>query len=275
MREELAHLIDRLGARFGLRRVTRLVPHDTHIPEYAVAAVPAHAVKTCLPRRHLRAGQARRGAADPAVCQAASSSRSSRRCLMARLCAFDWRHEGECPRLAADGSGCLSEGPERIAMEWWRDDRGNNLTRDYFRVESEAALASGFIARVRSAAKGCHAGICMGFLHERHVLRVFCNKPSSAKCRAMPSWLSPPIFLFCVALPIPKNLSSRRRNLGLTGIGIADRNSVAGVVRALTQIRAFAEEDKERQKSRKKFRRKRSSRPVIQTGGWRKAGVFR
>ena len=34
--EELAHLIDRLGARFGLRRVTRLVPQDTHIPEYAV-----------------------------------------------------------------------------------------------------------------------------------------------------------------------------------------------------------------------------------------------
>jgi protein ImuB len=31
-----------------------------------------------------------------------------------------------------------TEGPERIAMEWWRDDRGNQLTRDYFRVESEA-----------------------------------------------------------------------------------------------------------------------------------------
>src|SRR5262245_3017902 len=39
---ELAHLIDRLGARFGLRRVTRLVPQDTHIPEFAVVAVPAH-----------------------------------------------------------------------------------------------------------------------------------------------------------------------------------------------------------------------------------------
>ena len=39
--EELAHLIDRLGARFGLRRVTRLVPQDTHIPEYAVANVAA------------------------------------------------------------------------------------------------------------------------------------------------------------------------------------------------------------------------------------------
>src|SRR6202008_4275554 len=38
---ELAHLIDRLGARFGLRRVTRLVPQDTHIPEFTVAAVAA------------------------------------------------------------------------------------------------------------------------------------------------------------------------------------------------------------------------------------------
>jgi protein ImuB len=28
------------------------------------------------------------------------------------------------------------EGPERIAMEWWRDKQGNALTRDYFRVES-------------------------------------------------------------------------------------------------------------------------------------------
>jgi protein ImuB len=27
-----------------------------------------------------------------------------------------------------------SEGPERIAMEWWRDDKGEPRTRDYFRV---------------------------------------------------------------------------------------------------------------------------------------------
>jgi protein ImuB len=44
--EELAHLIDRLGVRFGLRRVCRLVPQDTHIPEFAVTAVPAHAASS-------------------------------------------------------------------------------------------------------------------------------------------------------------------------------------------------------------------------------------
>jgi protein ImuB len=27
-----------------------------------------------------------------------------------------------------------SEGPERIAMEWWRDAEGAALTRDYFRI---------------------------------------------------------------------------------------------------------------------------------------------
>ena len=31
-----------------------------------------------------------------------------------------------------------AEGPERIAMEWWRDDAGRSLTRDYFRVEDRA-----------------------------------------------------------------------------------------------------------------------------------------
>ena len=31
------------------------------------------------------------------------------------------------------------EGPERIAMEWWKQD-GQMLTRDYFRIEDEAGL---------------------------------------------------------------------------------------------------------------------------------------
>jgi hypothetical protein len=33
-----------------------------------------------------------------------------------------------------------AEGPERIAMEWWRDDKGRALTRDYFRVECSEGL---------------------------------------------------------------------------------------------------------------------------------------
>ncbi len=44
-RVELAHLVDRLSARFGAARVTRLSPRDTHIPEFAEASVPAQMVQ--------------------------------------------------------------------------------------------------------------------------------------------------------------------------------------------------------------------------------------
>jgi error-prone DNA polymerase len=53
-------------------------------------------------------------------------------------------------------------------------------------------------------------------------------------------------FSFLRGASDPEELVAQARALGLNGIGIADRNSVAGVVRALTQIRSFAEEDKER-----------------------------
>jgi protein ImuB len=33
-----------------------------------------------------------------------------------------------------------AEGPERITMPWWRDDRGKPLTRDYFRIESHEGI---------------------------------------------------------------------------------------------------------------------------------------
>jgi protein ImuB len=32
------------------------------------------------------------------------------------------------------------EGPERIAMEWWHDETGHALARDYFRVESREGV---------------------------------------------------------------------------------------------------------------------------------------
>jgi protein ImuB len=126
--EEMAHLIDRLGARFGLRRVSRLLPQDTHIPELAVAAVPAHAVREIEPTK-------------PAIEQDSLSTVRPIR-LFERPQPIDvidevpdgppvrfrWRQVWHDVALAA--------GPERIAMEWWRDGQGEELTRDYFRVES-------------------------------------------------------------------------------------------------------------------------------------------
>ena len=41
---ELDRLVDRLSARLGRRRVSRLVAQDSHIPELAAAAVPAQAM---------------------------------------------------------------------------------------------------------------------------------------------------------------------------------------------------------------------------------------
>lgn len=130
---ELSHLIDRLGARFGLRRITRLVPQDTHIPEFATAPLPAHSFQSL-----------------PALADEKSIQDSLAPTRPIRLYArpepieaiaevpdgppvrFRWR------RVLHEVA--YAEGPERIAMEWWRDDRGQLLTRDYFRVESRQGL---------------------------------------------------------------------------------------------------------------------------------------
>ena len=127
--DELAHLIDRLGARFGLRRVSRLVPQDTHIPEYAVMNVPAHATHRIpapspVEQDTLMAARPLRLLARPEPVDAIAQVPDG------PPVQFSWRR--------VTHQVAQAEGPERIAMEWWRDDRGNKLTRDYFRVESEA-----------------------------------------------------------------------------------------------------------------------------------------
>jgi protein ImuB len=131
--EELAHLIDRFGARFGLRRVTRLVPQDTHIPEYAVAAVPAHASKqmpsvpsSLVEQDSLSAVRPVRLFNRPELIEATAQVPDG------PPISFRWRHIRHQITHA--------EGPERIALEWWHDDQGNQLTRDYFRVESRAGV---------------------------------------------------------------------------------------------------------------------------------------
>jgi protein ImuB len=131
--EELAHLIDRLGARFGLRRVTRQMPEDTHIPEFAVMAVGAHmtrslsfpspakrwaeALDSVAPTRPIRLF------ARPEPIEATAEVPDG------PPAQFTWRRVRHVVARV--------EGPERIATEWWRDKAGNVLMRDYFRVESQ------------------------------------------------------------------------------------------------------------------------------------------
>jgi protein ImuB len=130
--DELSALIDRIAARIGGRRVVVHLPQDTHIPECAVEAAPA--------QHHLAAA---RQADWPAREQGEPPLRPLR--LFARPEAikviaevpdgppawFQWRRAAHTVMRV--------EGPERVAMEWWRSQEAM-LTRDYFRVEDEAGL---------------------------------------------------------------------------------------------------------------------------------------
>jgi protein ImuB len=119
----LADLIDRLSARLGARRVARLQLVETHIPELAVAAIPARVAKASSfwEERETRAPPPRplRLFERPELIEAIAEIPDG------PPLRFKWRrvlHE-----VAA------IEGPERIAAEWWRLRDG--LTRDYFRAE--------------------------------------------------------------------------------------------------------------------------------------------
>jgi protein ImuB len=129
---ELDRLVDRLSARLGRRRVTRLIAHDSHIPELAATAVPAQ------------------GRSEPGWdafrrfrTEAALSPRPLR--LLAKPEPID-----DVFALVPDGPPVrfrwrralheivAAEGPERIEGAWWSAQAGS--ARDYFRVEDKAGL---------------------------------------------------------------------------------------------------------------------------------------
>jgi protein ImuB len=131
--DELAALIDRIAARIGGRRVVVHLPQDTHIPERAVLAAPA--------QHHLAA-----------AVQATWPARVEGEPPLRPLRLFEKPEPIKVPfATVPDGpphhftwrrathAVVRVEGPERIAMEWWKHN-GQALTRDYFRVEDEAGL---------------------------------------------------------------------------------------------------------------------------------------
>jgi len=127
-KREIRFLVDRLAARFGPQRILAFQPNDTHIPEAAWAAIPAqYAQATKLAWEKIR-----------------RPKEAPRRPL--RLFA---RPEPVGLLRSVPGSSAFHmrwrktqrtvvhvEGPERIAMEWWRHN-APEPTRDYFRVEDE------------------------------------------------------------------------------------------------------------------------------------------
>ncbi|HYW63607.1 MAG TPA: DNA polymerase Y family protein [Bradyrhizobium sp.] len=131
--DELAALIDRIAARIGGRRVIVHLPQDTHVPERASLPVPA--------QQHLAAASL---AAWPVPVEGEPPLRPLRlferpepiEVLLAEVPDrpprhFKWRR--------AAHTVVRAEGPERIAMEWWRSSEAMP-TRDYFRVEDEGGL---------------------------------------------------------------------------------------------------------------------------------------
>jgi protein ImuB len=130
--DELSALIDRIAARIGGKRVVVHLPQDTHIPERAVWAAPA--------QHHLvAAAQAvwpARAVGEPPLRPLRLFERPERIKVIAEVpdgppARFVWRR--------ATHAVVRTEGPERVAMEWWRAGSAV-LTRDYFRVEDEEGL---------------------------------------------------------------------------------------------------------------------------------------
>jgi len=119
-------LIDRLGARLGTDRIRHFILADTHIPERSFGTAPVVQDK----------------ARDRTLCASSPGQDVITRPLILLQSPelvetisqvpedppirFRWR------KVFYDVA--RSEGPERIACEWWQDGRGSH-TRDYFRVE--------------------------------------------------------------------------------------------------------------------------------------------
>ncbi|WP_245409611.1 Y-family DNA polymerase [Allosphingosinicella vermicomposti] len=124
MENGIDSLIDRLSTRLGRTRVTRFLPYDTHIPEQAAFEAPA------VDRRPATWDQPEAGEPPhrplhllhpPQLIDVTAEVPDGppRR--------FRWRQTMH--------QVAKSEGPERIAAEWWRRADGKGLTRDYYRVE--------------------------------------------------------------------------------------------------------------------------------------------
>jgi protein ImuB len=124
---ELDELVDRLSAREGRSRVLRAFARDAHRPEAEAALSSAQDSGAVVwgapprpegepPRRPLRLF------ARPEVVDVLAEVPDG------PPIRFVWRRAVH--RVAR------AEGPERVALEWWRADEAL-LTRDYFRVEDE------------------------------------------------------------------------------------------------------------------------------------------
>jgi protein ImuB len=119
---DLGSLIDTLGVRLGPERVYRLAPVESELPERSLRKLPAlHPAAGDDWPRHLQ--RPARILAPPERVTAVAEMPDH----PPRL--FVWRKRRHRVRRA--------DGPERILGEWWKSESEVELTRDYFRVETE------------------------------------------------------------------------------------------------------------------------------------------
>ncbi len=118
----LTVLVDRLTAKFGPRAVSRLVLHESHVPERAEGRVAALANQTQMAKtvRKERPIRLLDTPEEVSVLYAVPEGPPAQ---------FIWRRQTH--RVTR------YEGPERIAPEWWKDQPGTRL-RDYFKIEDQA-----------------------------------------------------------------------------------------------------------------------------------------
>lgn len=121
---DIGFLVDRLATRFGSQCILAFQPNDTHIPEAAWAAVPAQYVQASkLPWKKLRA---------PGDAPRRPLRLFTRPEPVTLLTALEGSQHLRWRKVQHAVAQC--EGPERIAMEWWRHETPQPA-RDYFRVE--------------------------------------------------------------------------------------------------------------------------------------------
>ena len=119
---DLSHLVDRLSTRLGPKRVYRLAPVESRVPERTMKRIPALAP---MPDANWPEDLPRPARLlDPPEPVTATALLPDHPPAF-----FVWRNVRH--RVVR------ADGPERITGEWWKSEREHFSLRDYYRVESE------------------------------------------------------------------------------------------------------------------------------------------
>ena len=140
MQQKQAELIDLLAARLGPGRVRRIEPVATHIPERSYRTRPALDPPAASSKPGTASSPATPPLPDPVAIKAADRPST----LLPRpepIEVLSLQPGGAPARLTWRGRTLAvraSEGPERIAPAWWRQDPLTGPhARDYFKVQDE------------------------------------------------------------------------------------------------------------------------------------------